>query len=48
LNITIGQSGQVLSRHYKDQWPDFYNVRSYPMQFGRVEAESTLEFRPAR
>jgi penicillin amidase len=48
LNITIGQSGQVLSRHYKDQWQDFYNVRSYPMQFGKVEAESTLELRPAR
>ncbi len=48
LNITIGQSGQVLSRHYNDQWPDFYNARSYPMQFGKVDAVSTLEFRPTR
>jgi penicillin amidase len=48
LNITIGQSGQVLSRHYNDQWPDFYNARSYPMQFGKVDAVSSLEFRPAR
>jgi penicillin G amidase len=46
LNLTIGQSGQILSRHYRDQWDDYYNVRSYPMQFGKVQAESTLEFRP--
>ncbi len=48
LNITIGESGQVLSKHYRDQWEDYYHVRSYPMQFGRVEAKSTLEFQPSR
>jgi len=46
LNITVGQSGQILSRHYRDQWDDYYNVRSYPMQFGKVQPSSTLEFRP--
>lgn len=47
LNVQIGQSGQIFSRHYKDQWKDYYNGRSYPMQFGAVQATSTLEFRPA-
>jgi penicillin G amidase len=46
LNLTTGQSGQVLSRHYRDQWNDYYWARSYPMPFGKVEAASTLEFRP--
>ena len=47
LNLPIGESGQILSSHYKDQWNDYYNARSYPMQFGKVEAKSTLEFRPS-
>lgn len=47
LNITTGQSGQILSRHYKDQWDAYYNARSFPMQFGKVEAKSKLEFAPA-
>jgi len=46
LNIPIGQSGQILSPHYKDQWDAYYNARSFPMQFQRIEARSTLEFRP--
>jgi penicillin amidase len=46
LNIQIGQSGQPLSSHYKDQWNDHYNVKSYPMQYGKVVAKQTLEFRP--
>lgn len=45
LNITTGQSGQVLSSHYRDQWDDYYWGRSFPMPFGKVEAKSTLEFR---
>src|SRR5262249_39979120 len=36
LNELTGQSGQVLSSHYRDQWPDYYAGRSYPMQFGKV------------
>ena len=47
LNIPIGQSGQILSSHYKDQWADYYNARSYPMQFGKVDVKSTLVFKPA-
>jgi penicillin G amidase len=48
LNIPIGQSGEVLSSHYNDQWQDYYNARSYPMQFGKVDAVNKLEFRPTR
>jgi penicillin G amidase len=47
LNIQIGQSGQVLSPHYRDQWQDYLAGRSYPMQFGAVKAANTLQFRPA-
>jgi penicillin amidase len=43
-NITIGESGQFLSRHYKDQWDAYYVGRSFPMQFGKVDAKETLVF----
>ncbi|HYL39259.1 MAG TPA: penicillin acylase family protein [Bryobacteraceae bacterium] len=45
-NITIGQSGQVLSAHYKDQWDAYYSGRSFPMQFEHVEAKATLVIQP--
>ena len=41
-NIDIGQSGQILSRHYKDQWDAYYVGRSFPMQFEKVEVKDTL------
>lgn len=46
LNLTIGESGHVLSRHYKDQWDAYYNGRSFTMQFGKVEAKSVVQFVP--
>jgi penicillin amidase len=46
LNVVTGESGQILSPHYRDQWNDYYYARSYPMQFERVQSMSTLEFRP--
>lgn len=46
LNVTIGQSGQILSRHYKDEWDHYYNGQSYPMQFRKVDAGDVLEFVP--
>ena len=48
LNVQIGQSGQALSSHYKDEWDDYYNGKSYPMQFRNVQAKSTLELRPGK
>jgi penicillin G amidase len=46
MNLPIGQSGHVLSRHYKDQWDAYYNGTSFPMQFRKVDAKSVLEFAP--
>ncbi len=47
MNIVTGESGQVLSSHYKDQWEAYYEGRSFPMQFHRVEAKDTLALEPA-
>lgn len=47
LNIVTGQSGQVLSSHYKDQWERYYAGESYPMQFHNVQAPDVLHFEPA-
>jgi penicillin amidase len=33
-NITLGQSGQVLSPHYRDQFEAWYHGQSLPMLFG--------------
>jgi penicillin G amidase len=45
-NLTIGESGQILSRHYKDQWNAYYAGRSFPMQFQKVDAKQTLTVVP--
>ena len=45
-NIDIGQSEQILSRHYKDQWEAYYVGRSFPMQFEKVAAKDTLVVLP--
>jgi penicillin G amidase len=45
-NIDIGQSGQILSRHYKDQWDAHYVGRSFPMQFEKVDVKDTLVVLP--
>jgi penicillin amidase len=44
LNIQVGQSGQILSSHYRDAWEDWYYARTDPMEWkaGAVG----LEFRP--
>jgi penicillin amidase len=45
-NITLGQSGHALSRHYKDQWDAYYSGRSFPMQYRNIDATETLVFVP--
>jgi penicillin amidase len=45
-NITVGQSGHRLSRHYRDQWAAYYGGTSFPMQYGKVEARDTLVVTP--
>lgn len=39
-NITLGESGQVLSPYYKDQFDAWYNGRSFPMLFGDHAVEA--------
>jgi penicillin amidase len=46
LNVTIGQSEHVLSRHYKDQWNAYYYGTSFPMPFKKAEAKSAVTFAP--
>ena len=46
LEETTGQSGQVLSRHYKDQWEHYYYANSFPMQYRKVEAKDVLTLVP--
>jgi penicillin amidase len=46
MNLPIGESGHVLSQHYKDQWKAYYNGTSFHMQYRKVDAKSTLEFVP--
>ncbi|MDP2998657.1 MAG: penicillin acylase family protein [Bryobacterales bacterium] len=45
-NITVGQSGQFLSPHYKDQWKAYDAGTSFPMQFGKIDAKDVLMFTP--
>jgi penicillin amidase len=45
-NITVGQSGQILSWHYKDQWKAYDAGTSFPMQFGKIDAKNVLTFTP--
>jgi penicillin amidase len=48
LNTVTGQSGQILSSHYRDQWDSYYNGRSFPMSWDKEETAGTLEFRPEK
>lgn len=45
-NLATGESGFVLSKHYKDQWPAYYAGRSFPMEFNHIEVRHTLHFQP--
>ena len=46
LNVIIGQSGQILSSHYRDEWDRYYVGQSFPMQFGKVEGKAVLRLVP--
>ncbi|MBK9167121.1 MAG: penicillin acylase family protein [Bryobacterales bacterium] len=48
LNLPVGQSGHVLSRHYKDQWQAHYQGTSFPLPFGGKETAGGLEVIPER
>jgi penicillin amidase len=46
LNVPIGQSGHILSSHYRDEWDAYYAGKSFPMQFNKVDAKNTLKIVP--
>ena len=46
-NLTTGESGNVASKHYKDQWPAYYAGKSFPMEFDHIDAKEVLRIRPA-
>jgi penicillin G amidase len=48
LNVPIGQSGQILSSHYRDEWEHYYTGQSYPMQFRGVQGKAVLRLLPVR
>jgi penicillin amidase len=48
MNLPIGESGQLFSRHYKDQWKAYLAGRSYPAAFTKIEAAETLTVLPER
>ena len=45
-NGTLGQSGQIFSAHYKDQWNAYYNGTGLPMRVHSVNATETLVVAP--
>lgn len=48
LNLPFGESGHIASSHYRDQWDAYYNGTSFPMQYGKIEAGSTVTFIPRK
>ena len=46
MNLRVGESGNVASNHYKDEWPAYYVGRSFPMEFERVQAKDVLRVKP--
>ncbi|HZL55623.1 MAG TPA: penicillin acylase family protein, partial [Bryobacteraceae bacterium] len=47
LNLPVGESGHIASQHYNDEWTAYYYGKSFPMQFGKVDAKSKVTFVPA-
>ena len=45
-NITTGESGHELSRHYMDQWDAYYAGTSFPMEYDKVSAKQVLTVTP--
>jgi penicillin amidase len=52
LNIVIGESGHLLSPHYKDQFPAWYEGSTFTLPFSeaavKTAAEHTLTLQPAK
>ena len=48
LNLPVGESGHPFTSHYKDEWSAYYTGRSFPMEYNRVNAKSTLTLVPEK
>jgi penicillin amidase len=46
LTLTTGESGEVLSRHYKDQWESYRDGLGLPLEFSKTRVKSTLTLQP--
>lgn len=46
-NITVGQSGQPMSAHFRDQWKAYYVGESFPLGFKQPQIKNTLQIIPA-
>ena len=46
LTLPTGQSGQMLSAHYKDQWPAYIRGTGLPMRFTELGAVDVLTLTP--
>ena len=46
MNLTAGESGHILSGHYKDQWKAYQSGASFRLEFRTVDARETLSLRP--
>jgi len=46
LQIIAGESGHLLSGHYKDQWKDYYDGRPRRVSFSKPEGVSVLRLQP--
>jgi penicillin amidase len=44
--LPTGESGHILSGHYKDQWKAYRGGGSFPLEFTHVVADSALELAP--
>ncbi len=44
--LTVGQSGQILSSHYKDQWKSYDSGSAFPMRFRDAAAKDVLTVNP--
>ncbi len=44
MGITTGESGQIGSSNYKDQWDSYYQGKGSPFGFERVQADHVLRF----
>ena len=42
MGITTGESGQVGSSNYKDQWESYYSAKGTPFTFERVQVSHVL------